>query len=170
MTNYVLISAQEFCDITGLTMARFKRYRNLLRAAPADREPFPAEVYEYNTTVIFDVEELCEWFADLYEGMVSRQEARLSEAVETLQRHTGERNLNQIEDLSAAVSYARSGLLTSVSNRERPALQRQLLAAHKDYLKLPKEILASKKVLAESRRLLERSHAAEPMTLESDRG
>ncbi len=153
-----MISAQEFCELTGLTMARFKRYRNLLHAAPD--EPFPAEVYEYNTTVIFDVEELCEWFVNLYEEMVPKQEALLGQAVETLQCRTGERNLNKIKDLSAAVSRARFNLLASASNRERPTLQKQLEEAHKNYLKLPKEIVASKKVLAESRRILERAHAA----------
>ncbi|MFI2616607.1 hypothetical protein [Streptomyces sp. NPDC018584] len=157
MSNYVLISAQEFCDVTGLTMARFKRYRNLFHAAPD--EPFPVEVYEYNTTIIFDVEELCEWFVDLYEDMVPKQETLLGEAVETLQRCTGEKNLNKIKDLPAAVSHARFNLLTSASNRERPALQKQLQEAHKNYVKLPKEILSSKKVLTESRRLLERNHA-----------
>ncbi|WP_409238411.1 hypothetical protein [Streptomyces sp. PA5.6] len=148
-----MISAQEFCDVTGLTMARFKRYRTLMRNAPLDQEPFPVEVYEYNTTVIFDVEELCEWFVDLYEEMVPRQEALLGEAVETLQRHTGVRDLETIADLAAAVSHARLKLV-GYPNRERAALQKQLEEAYKNYLKLPKEILASKKVLTESEHLL----------------
>ncbi|MFJ2116136.1 hypothetical protein ACIOEX_30340 [Streptomyces sp. NPDC087850] len=157
MSNYVMISAQEFCDLTGLTMARFKRYRNLMHAAP--EEPFPAEVYEYNTTVIFDVEELCEWFVDLYEGMVTKQESLLGEAVKTLQYRTGISDLNTIADLPSVVSRARLGL-AHYSNRERPTLQKQIDAAHKNYVKMPKEIIASKKVLAESRRILERAHAA----------
>lgn len=154
-----MISAQEFCDVTGLTMSRFKRYRTMLRAAPADSEPFPAEVYEYNTTVIFDVEELCEWFVGLYEGMVIRQEALLGEAVKTLQHRTGASDLDTIADLPSAVSRARLGLVR-YSNRERSTLQKQLDEAHKNYVKLPKEIIASKKVLAESRRILERFHSA----------
>ncbi|MFE9412275.1 hypothetical protein ACFYN0_26305 [Streptomyces sp. NPDC006704] len=158
MTNYVMISAQEFCDLTGLTLARFKRHRTRFHAAPDD--PFPTEVYEYNTTAIFDVEELCEWFVDLYEQMIPTQEALLGEAVETLQRRTGERNLNKIKDLPAAVSRARFDLLTAASNRERPTLQKQLQEAHKNYLGLPREILASKKVLAEARRLLTRVQVA----------
>ncbi|WP_274916825.1 hypothetical protein [Streptomyces sp. WZ-12] len=156
---YVMISAQEFCEITGLTMARFKRYRTLLRNAPPDQKPFPTEVYEYKTTVIFDVEELCGWFIDLYEDMVALEEKRLSEAVKTLQISTGAKDLDALVDLSSAVSRARLGLAL-YSNRERPKLQKQLDEAHKNYVKLPKEILASKKVLAEAQRLLKKLDAA----------
>ncbi|KUL44798.1 hypothetical protein ADL22_12710 [Streptomyces sp. NRRL F-4489] len=154
MPNYVMISAQEFCDLTGLTMARFKRYRKLLHAAP--KEPFPAEVYEYHTTVIFDVEELCEWFIDLYEDMVPSEESRLGEAARTLQHRLKVEDLNTVDDLATAVQRAKVLGFVGYSNRERVTLQKQLDKAYKDYLKLPKEILASKKVLTESQRLLKR--------------
>lgn len=159
MSNYILISAQEFCDTTGLTTARFKRYRSLFRAAPTGQEPFPQEVYEYNSTVIFDAEELCEWFIDLYEAMVIQQEALLSEAVKTLQQRIGVNDLNTLDDLTPAVSRARLRL-ASYPNRERATLQKQLEEAHKNFLKLPREILASKKVLTEAQRILEKLPSA----------
>ncbi|MDJ0463068.1 hypothetical protein [Streptomyces sp. H27-C3] len=153
MSNYVMISAQEFCDVTGLTMARFKRYRSLMRKAPADMEPFPPEVYEYNTTVIFDTGELCEWFIDLYTEKITHEEERLSEAVKTLQTSLKVNDLNTIENWERAFTTARLALV-GYTNRERPATQKRLDQARSDYFKLPKEILTSKKVLAESERVL----------------
>lgn len=132
-----MISMNEFCALTGLPPSRFKSYRGKFRNLPGEGR-FPVEVYEYHQTVIFDTEELCDWWIDWYEEFTSHLTARLGEAVVTLQKYFKTDDLDSVEDLGLRVN---SGL---VQRGMRGTLQ----DAYKDYKNQPDVIQQAQEILA----------------------
>lgn len=141
---YVMISAQEFCDVTGLSLSTFKNYRKKFKNLP-DEGRFPEEVYEYHNTAIFDVEELCDWWIEMHVAKAERLEQQLSDAMHVLQDYFKTKDLTAVDDMER-----RAG-----SSLVPHGMQGRLREAYRVYGYMPDMILGSRKLLAATEALMQ---------------